>query len=75
MSIVTSDKQSGKCPWRAPTKHSRLEVIMCALKLPKAEVATSNGIMKAAPFIILSAKVWKEEKYILFYKIYKRVGF
>ena len=62
LSIVIKLRQSGKCPWRAPTKQSREEVMMWQLKLPRADVATSRGIMKAAAPIILSAYVWKLKK-------------
>ena len=56
-SIVIRDKKSGKWPWRAPTKQRRLDVIIWQLKLPRADVATNNGIINAAAPIILSANV------------------
>lgn len=44
------DNIAGICPFRAPTKHIRDDVIMCTLKPPNAEIATITGIIHLNPF-------------------------
>ena len=46
-STVIKDRASGKCPCLAPTKHSRLDVMMWQLRPPKAAMATSIGMAMA----------------------------